>query len=139
MIDPWGAGKPDYYVPTIASRPVVVDEQLEQVKWIANETYSIAARAVAISDIYTVPTGYSLSFGGGHISVKDSCINNLRLLAGSESLIGDFRYDMRGDFIMTSLSGQVISAGTTITAYVYNNDTLTSEFSLTATGVLTRT
>ncbi|GAG88994.1 unnamed protein product [marine sediment metagenome] len=45
---------------------------------------------------------------------------------------------MRGDLPMTALAGQVISAGMTITAYVFNNDTLLSEFSLLLSGVLTK-
>ena len=122
----------------ISSPPVIVDKQLTQVKWLISEEYSIGAGAVAIDEVYTVPEGYSLSFGGGYISVIDSCINNLRLVADVESLIGNFRFDMRGNFVMTSSSGQVLNAGTVLTAYVFNNDTLISEFSLTLTGVLSK-
>ena len=65
-------------------------------------------------------------------------IKLVKLQYNTEELIGDFRYDMRGDMPMTALAGQVISAGTTITAYVFNNDTLISEFSLLLSGVLTK-
>lgn len=134
----WGKGRPDYMKAVIASRPVVIDAQLEQINMIIHKRFTIAAGGSAIDNFYTVPAGYNLALGGGHISVKDSCINKLRVVTANQELIGDFRYDMRGDFAMTSLAGQEISAGTILIAYIFNNDAIESQFSLVITGVLSR-
>jgi len=138
-LESWGKGKPDYFVPTITSRPVIVDEELEQVAWSEQRTYSIAAGAVAIDSFYTVPAGYRLSMGGGHIAVRDSCINALRLTTPDENLIGEFRFDVQGNLTMSSLAGQEISENVTLTVYIFNNDSMQSDFSLALSGVLSRT
>ena len=122
----------------ITSRPVVIDTQLEQIKMNTDKRFTIAAGGTAIDNFYTVPAGYKLALGGGYISVKDSCINKLRIVIPSQELIGDFRYDMRGDLTMTALAGQEISENTTITVYIFNNDSIESEFSLLLSGVLSR-
>ena len=122
----------------IASRPVVIDTESEQIRVIIHKRYTIAAGASAISAFYTVPAGYKFAVGGGYISVKDSCIHKLRLVIPNLELIGDFRYDMRGDLSMTALAGQDISEDTPITAYIFNNSPIESDFSLLVSGVLTR-
>ena len=129
----WGSGRPDYYNTSISSRPQVVENQT---KWQLHESYTIGAQGAAISTFYTVPDGYNLSFGGGYITADNSCINKLRLIAGNESLIGDFRYDVRGDISVSSLTGQVLAENTELIAYLWNNDSITSIFSLILTGVL---
>lgn len=134
----WGKGRPDYMKAVLTSRPVVIDTQLEQIRSLIYKTYTIAAGASAIDNIYTVPAGYNLQLGGGYISVKDSCINKLRITTPQLELVGDFRYDMQGDLSMTSLAGQEISENTVLTAYVFNNDSIESDFSLLVSGVLTR-
>ena len=137
-LESWGKGKPDYYIPTIASRPVIVTTESEQVAWNQQRTYSIAGGAVAIDSFYTVPSGYTLSLGGGHIAVKDSCINVLRLVTPSTNLIGEFRFDVQGNLTMSGLAGQEITEGETLTAYIFNNDSIQSDFSLALSGVLSK-
>jgi len=134
----WGTGKPDYYVLTISSRPVIVEEGDTQVKMLTHKRYTIAAGGAVIDDFYTVPAGYKLSIGGGFVSVKDSCINQLRIFNDDISLLGDYRFDMRGDLSMTSLAGQEILTGTVLEVYLFNNDAIESEFSLVISGVLNK-
>ena len=129
----WGSGRPDYYKTAISSRPQVVENQT---KWQLHNTYTIGAQGSAIGTFYTIPDGYNLSFGGGYITANNSCINKLRLIAGNESLVGDFRYDVRGDMSTSPLAGQVLNENTVLTAYIWNNDSITSIFSLILTGVL---
>lgn len=105
---------------------------------LTHKRYTIAAGGATIDDFYTIPTGYSLAIGGGYISVKDSCINQLRITADNIPLVGDYRFDMRGDLSMTSLAGQDISAGTTLVVYIFNNDSIESEFSMLLSGVLNK-
>jgi len=132
-VQSWGSGRPDYYRTAIASRPQVVENQT---KWQLHKSYTIGAQGSAIGTFYTVPAGYNLAFGGGYITANNSCINELRLISANESLIGDFRYDVRGDMSVSSLTGQVLAEDTEIIAYLWNNDSLTSIFSLILTGVL---
>jgi len=134
----WGKGRPDFYSDVISSRPVIATVQNTQARMLTQASYEVATGAVAIVSFYTVPDGYNLALGGGYISVKDSCINKLRLVTGTEELIGDFRFDMRGDLAMSALAGQQVPENTTITAYIYNNDVISSEFSLQLSGVLTK-
>jgi len=103
---------------------------------LVSKPYTITAGGTTIDSFYTVPAGYILSLGGGYISVKDSCINKLRLVTPTDELVGDFRFDFQGNLSFAALTGQEITQGTTITAYIYNNDVLESEFSLTLSGVL---
>lgn len=133
-VELWGHGKPDYFVPTISSRPSIID--IYQERWLKKKTYTIAAISSIVDVFYTVPTGKKLSLGSCTVSSKNSAINNLTILADSEPLIYDFRFDVRGDLLLSSLSGQEIPEGDDITVYLYNNDTLEGEFALTLSGVL---
>lgn len=138
ILESWGRGKPDYYKPVISSRPQIITESATQIKWTQTTAYVVNAQGVAINNFYTIPAGYNLELGGGFISCKDSCINKLRLLASNTELVGDFRFDTQGVIMFSSTTGQQIAPSTTIIAYIYNNDTLTSDFSLTISGVLTK-
>lgn len=135
-VESWGTGLPDFYITSIASRPTLLQDSQES--WLQSNSYVVSAMSTTIDDIYTVPTGYILELGGGHVSARDSVINKLRIVtdAGVE-LIGDYRYDMMGEITLSSLAGQIFTAGTTLTAYIYNNDTISSNISLTLSGVLT--
>jgi len=130
----WGTGRPDYYDQAIVSRPQILEDS--QIKWLFQETYTIGALEHEDITIYTVPAGYNLSFGGGQITTANSCINMLRLFYGDESLIGDFRYDMSGDMLVSTFAGQTIAEGVALTGTIWNNDTLSSEFSLFLAGIL---
>lgn len=136
-VSEWGVGRPDYYTPVISSRPQILTDI--QTKWAQSATYTVSAQAVSINSFYTVPEGYILEIGGGFISCRDSCINRLRIVANSEELVGDFRFDIQGAISFSPSAGQTVLAGTEIVIYIYNNDILTSEFSLTLSGVLMRT
>ena len=133
-IENWGTGAPDYYKPVIASQPQVLSNQM---KWSQSTNYIVDAISASINDFYTVISEYNLELSLGFISCKDSCINKLRIVADNEELIGDFRFDMQGSFNFGA--GRVVNSGSTIAVYIYNNDTLTSSFSLTLVGVLMRT
>jgi len=133
----WGTGRPDYYNQAVVSRPQVLKDSQE--KWQFQKTYAVGAQSALNISIYTIPIGYSLSFGGGQISTVNSCINMLQLLNGTESLIGDFRYDMSGDMIVSTLAGQQLLEGAILTGVISNNDSLASEFSVFLTGVLEKT
>ena len=135
-VDSWGVGRPDFYKQAMSSRPTILS--LQQTAWLQSNSYVVGAQSVEIDDIYTVPTGNVLELGGGQVSAKDSVINRLRLLSNNIELVGDYRYDMIGDISLSSMAGQTLSAGDTLTAYIYNNDTLSSNISLTLSGVLKR-
>ena len=132
-VDSWGVGRPDFYKQAMSSRPTILS--LQQTAWLQSNSYVVGAQSVEIDVIYTVPTGNVLELGGGQVSAKDSVINRLRLVSNNIELVGDYRYDMLGDISLSSLAGQTLSAGDTLTAYIYNNDTLSSNISLTLSGV----
>ena len=134
----WGKGRPDYYVPTISSRPQTITQTGIQANWYLNKTYTVAGQATSIdTNFYTVTANKKLSLGMVDVSTRESCINKLRLYVGA-TLIAEFRFDMRGNLIFTSLSGQTLTAGQTIVAYIYNNDPVTAEFTLTISGIVER-
>ena len=134
MVDVWGQGRPDFHSDVIASRPIIVEKSSTQINWQIDKSYVVSAASTAVDTVYTVPDGYNLSLDTGLISVRDSCINKIQLYTSS-SLLGDYRFDMRGD-LGSIVAGQTIPEGTSIVAYIYNNDAVTSEFSLVLAGVL---
>ena len=135
-VESWGVGRPDFYSDVISSKPIVVKSQSTQTNWQLQKSYTIAAASVSIDTVYTVESGYDLNLELGIISVRDSCINRIEIFAPS-SLTGSFRFDMRGD-LSSALAGQVIPSGTSIIVYIYNNDAVTSSFSLTLSGMKNR-
>lgn len=137
-VEPWGAGKPDYFVPTISSRPSIISESVTQEKWTQNTVYAIGGFSSAVQTFYTIPTGYLLQLGSAYVSANNSVINKMRLLDETNVILGDFRYDMRGDVSWSSLDGQSLSAGHSLIVYLWNNDADESEISLTISGVLER-
>lgn len=84
---------------------------------------------------YTVPTGYNLIIGGGVVSCEASGIQNIALV-GTPGILGDFRYDMRGDIILGPQVATVLEAGTPLTYIVYNNDDVPRHFSVSLMGIL---
>jgi hypothetical protein len=131
-VEDWGTGRPDYHSDVLPSRPVIQPEIQEA--WEFQRTYTVSPQSSESEMIYTVPEGYTLTLDGGLVSVKDSCINMIQIFAPN-SIIGDLRFDMRGDITIPA-SSQVIDAETEITVYIYNNDTIQSDFSLALSGVL---
>ena len=135
-VEIWGKGKPDFYTATIPGRPVIVTAEDTQISWLQSTDYIISAQATATDEFYTIPAGYRLSLGGGFISSNMSCINKLRIISTSETVLGDFRFDIRGDMTANSFTGQGIVAGDVMTIYIYNNNTSEGKFTLTLSGVL---
>lgn len=138
-VENWGSGKPDYFVPTISSRPSIISEQTTQQKWVQNTVYTIGGYSSVVQVFYTVPIGYKLQLGSAYISANNSVINKFRVLDDSTVILGDFRYDMRGDVFWSSLDGQSLDDGHDLLVYLWNNDNDESEISLTISGVLERT
>ena len=134
MVEDWGIWRPDFYSDVITSRSVVVEKSNTQINWQIDKSYVVSAASTVIDTVYTVPSGYNLILDTGLISVRDSCINKIQLFTSS-SLLGDYRFDMRGD-LGSIVAGQLIPSGTAIVAYIYNNDGMTSEFSLVLAGFL---
>ena len=136
-VEPWGAGRPDFYQDVLSSKPILIKTEETQAQWKIQKEYTIAAQSVTVDTLYTVEAGYDLNLEVGIISVRDSCINQINLFGASSTLTGDFRFDMRGD-LTSAIAGQVIGTGEPIIAHIYNNDTITSNFSLTLTGMRNR-
>jgi len=137
MVESWGTGKPDYYIPTVSSRPSIISGGT-QAKFAQNSVYRIAGYNSIVQSFYTVPSGYKLQLGSACVSADNSVINKMRLLDNGTVILGDFRYDMRGDVNWSSLSGQSLDAGRELVVYLWNNGNDDSEISLTISGVLER-
>ena len=137
-VEGWGAGRPDYHTDSIASRPQVTIKDDTQVEWLESSTYTVGGMGSTSAALYTVPTGYTLELGVGYVSARDSCIHRMRLLANGTELVGDFRFDMQGEITFSSMTGQTLEAGSILTAYLYNNDSINTEFSLNLSGILAR-
>lgn len=86
-------------------------------------------------DAYTVPDGYRLHMGGGVVSCEASCIQNIALVA-TPGILGDFRYDVRGDIIFSPDSASIIEGGTHLLYLLYNNDEVPRHFSVSLIGTL---
>lgn len=135
-IEAWGAGKPDYFVPTVSTPPRIVEESTTQESWVQNTIFEVGGFGSVTNTFYTVPSGYNLSLNGGYISANTSVINRMRILDDSTVILGDYRYDMRGD--INYPSGQTILTGHNIYVYLWNNDNEEAEISVTLFGVLER-
>lgn len=130
-----GIGKPDYTPAVIASKPVVVEGQDD---WnIAIIKDDLAAGAIYSEDVYTVPEGYRLNLGGLIITCSGSCIQKLILYTPGK-ILGEYLYDMRGDIVFGPLSSKTMLAGQVLTVYIYNNDSVARDFSLSILGLLER-
>jgi hypothetical protein len=96
---------------------------------------AIAAGAVAAIDAYEVPEGYQLHIGGAIITCNASCIQKV-VMCHTPGIIGDYLYDVKGELIFGDLSSTIIASGETLTIYIFNNDTVERDFSVTVVGVL---
>lgn len=127
-----GAGKPDY---THLSSPVKTIVGRDQEKWSLLVTrYGMAHGSEAIP-AYTVPPHYKLSLGGGVITCNASCIQRV-VMTHTPGIVGDYRYDMRGQIVFGSLSTTVLDPGETLTITLFNNDVVPRDFSISLVGVL---
>lgn len=128
-----GIGKPDYTPAVITSKPVVVEGQDDWNVTIIKD--DLAPGAVYSKDAYMVPEGYQLNLGGLIITCSGSCIQTLILYTPGK-ILGEYLYDMRGDIVFGPLSSKTMQAGQVLTVYIYNNDSVARDFSLSLIGVL---
>jgi len=84
---------------------------------------------------YVVPDGYRLYLGGGVVSCEASCIQNIALV-GTPGIVGDFRYDMRGDIVFGPDVASVLEQGTPLMYILWNNDEVPRHFSVSLIGIL---
>lgn len=128
-----GIGRPDYTPAVITSKPVVVEGQDDwNVEIIKDD---LASGTVYSEAAYTVPEGYQLNLGGLIITCSGSCIQKLILYTPGK-ILGEYLYDMRGDIVFGPLSSKTMLAGQVLTVYIYNNDKVARDFSLSMLGVL---
>lgn len=143
IVDTWtvpkrGTGRPDYSPIITTGKPTVGKDQK---KWEllvtrrACDGNAIAAGSCATVSAYTVPSGYQLHIGGAVITCNASCLQKV-IMAHTPGIIGDYRYDVKGELIFGPLSSTIIGEGDTLTIYIYNLDEVARDFSITMIGVL---
>jgi len=122
---------------TTVSKPVLGKDQYHWSDlWTTDASYGgRLPSGVLIITAYVVPEGYRLHLGGGVVSCEASCIQNIALVA-TPGILGDFRYDMRGDIILGPDVATVLDEGTPLTYIIYNNDDVPRHFSVSLAGTL---
>lgn len=134
-----GIGRPDNTPQVAVSRPVM---DVNQEKWeaiitkTAAEGDAIPANSCLSIAVYTVPAGHELHIGGAVVTTNASCIQRMCMTYPPGILGGMFRYDVRGELILSSLSSTIVNAGETLNLYIYNDDREPRDFSVTIVGVL---
>ena len=101
----------------------------------AEDGNALAANSVAVISAYTVPANKRLYLGGGVISCNVSCIQKV-VMTHTPGLLGDFRYDVQGQIVLNPLAAVIVDPGDTITIYLYNNDSVARDFSISLIGML---
>jgi len=136
-VEPKGKGRPDYSPIVGTTKPVV---GVEQERWELQITRSaelenaVPARSVAAIPAYTVPEKRKLHIGGAIVTCNASCIQKICMT--HITLIGMYRYDIKGELMFGALSSSIIDAGNTLNIYIYNEDIVARDFSVTIVGVL---
>jgi hypothetical protein len=132
-----GKGKPDYSQVTTPTKPILADDQEQWSDlWTTSDDYGGRLDpGTLIVTMYTVPEGYNLHLGGGVVSCEASCIQNIALVA-TPGILGDFRFDMMGQIVLSPDSAHIISGGTALMFILYNNDEVARHFSVSLVGVL---
>lgn len=128
-----GVGRPAYSPLVSVSKPIVGVDQEEWSKLVLVK--DLAAGSVETKTVYTVPAGYKLNFGGIIVTCSASCIQKL-IVYTPGSVLGDYRYDIRGDITFGPLNSKSVPAGQDIILYIYNNDSVPRDFSVLLSGVL---
>lgn len=132
-----GVGRPDYSPIVGTTKPVVgVDQQKWELQITRSATLgnAVPAHSVAAIAAYTVPKKWKLHVGGAIVTCNASCIQKICMT--HITLIGMYRYDVKGELIFGALSSSIINAGNTLNIYIYNDDSVARDFSLTLVGVL---
>lgn len=136
-VDNWGTSKPDFYQTTTPAKSIVGTEGSYQMKWTDLETATVDPGSALAVEAYIVPNSYDLHLGGGIISCNISGIQMVRLVH-TPGILGDFRFDMRGDLILTELSTHILDAGDDLTYYLFNYLDVPAQFSVSLTGFLVK-
>ncbi|MBA7615036.1 hypothetical protein ES703_22312 [subsurface metagenome] len=134
-----GVGRPDYAPQVAVSKPILTSNQTHWSDlWTTQDDLGgrLDPGSLCVT-MYTVPTGYRLHLGGGVVSCEASCIQNISLVC-TPGIIGDFRYDMRGDIVFGVTAASIIDEGDALMFILYNNDTVARHFSVSLIGTLER-
>lgn len=140
-----GTGKPDFVTQTKPERPTITpeppgspaDDPIEhEIAWRDLWDGDIGANSMLAIEAYTVPSGYRLYMGGGFISCNDDSHIQLVKLIATPGMLGDFWYKMRGDIILAGHAIMIFEPGTTLTYYIYNEDSSEHHFSISLLGTL---
>ena len=134
-----GVGRPDYSSEVSASKPVLIEGQTHWSDlWTTQDDFGgrLPPGTLTVS-MYTVPMGYRLHLGGGVVSCEASCIQNIALVC-TPGIVGDFRYDMRGDIVFGIVAASIIDEGKCLQFILYNNDSVPRHFSVSLIGTLER-
>lgn len=138
-----GIGRPDHTPAVAASKPVVVENQEKWTLLITRRAVDGNALApgsetivIAAADLGNV-NGWQLNMGGGVITCDTSCIQKV-VMAHTPGIIGDYRYDMRGDIVFGPLSSTIINPDENLIIILYNNDSEDRDFSISLVGTLER-
>ena len=134
-VESWGAGRPDYMKAVISSRPSIIEQEGTQIKWDYTNTYAISSESSTTATVYTVPSDYNLALGLIDISADNSCINKLRVLRGTTTIV-EFQFDMHGHTPLTPMTGQQLTEGENLNIEIWNNDSVEVNFVLVLSGVL---
>lgn len=95
----------------------------------------IGANSVRCVDAYTVPAGYNLNLLGGFVSCRAPGWQLLKLV-GAPGLVGEYWYYKLGNLFLGSMSSTIITAGNTLSYYIYNYDYVERHFTVSLTGIL---
>lgn len=138
-----GIGRPDYAPEVAASKPVVVTNQKKWALLVTRRAVDGNALAPG-SETIVIPAatngnvnGWQLNMGGGVITCDTSCIQKV-VMAHTPGIIGDYRYDMRGDIVFGPLSSTIINPDEDLVIILYNNDSEYRDFSVSLVGTLER-
>ena len=127
------------YSPTVTSSPPKLAPNQKKfsllVTYRAADGDPIPGNTVESLAAYTVPAGWRLFIGGAVITCNISCIQKV-VMTHTPGIIGDYRYDMRGDLIFGVLSSTILDPADVLTIYTYNNHNDYADFSISVVGVL---
>lgn len=140
-VEPKGIGRPDYTPAVTVSKAVVIENQKKWSLLVTRRAVDGDALDPGVEEII-IPAatngnvnGWQLNMGGGVITCNVSGIQKV-VMCHTPGIVGDFLYDMRGDIIFGPLSSTVCAPDEALTIYLYNNDVVARDFSISLVGVL---
>lgn len=136
-----GIGRPDFTPAVTTSKAVVIENQEKWSLLVTRRAVDGNALDPGVEEI-VIPAadvgnvnGYQLNMGGGVITCNVSGIQRV-VMCHTPGIVGDFRYDVRGDIIFGPLSSTICNPDEDLTIYLYNNDVEPRDFSISLVGVL---